>query len=56
MKTTMKFNDLIEKPAARKVMVLTEKQFQTLASSVINLMEQEQVIKTYLIKSKSNGK
>ncbi len=52
----MKFSDLIEKPATRKVMVITEKQFQTLASSVINLMEQEQVIKTYLIKSKSNGK
>ncbi len=56
MKTTMKFNDLIEKPAGRKVMVLTEKQFQTLANSVINLMQQEQIIKTYLIKSKSNGK
>ena len=56
MKTTIKFNDLIDKPAARKVMVLTEKQFQKLASSVINLIEQEQITKTYLIKLKSNEK
>lgn len=52
----MKFKDIVAKSKARKVMILTEKQFQTLASSVVHLVEQEQIIKTYLIKSKSNGK
>lgn len=56
MKTSMKFNDIIQKPAGRKIMILTERQFQTLASSVVSLMEQEQIIKTYLINKKPNGK
>jgi len=37
-------------------MILTENQLQTLASSVVSLMEQEQITKTYLINKKSNGK
>lgn len=56
MKTSMKFKDIIQKPTGRKIMILTEKQFQTLASSVVNLMEQEQIIKSYLINKKLNGK
>ena len=58
MKTTMKFSDLIDKPARRKIMVINEQQFRVLSSKVVSLMEQEQIIKTYLIKSKSksNGK
>jgi len=56
MKTTTKFNDIIKKASSRKVMILTERQFQTLANSVVSLMEQEQTIKTYLIKKNPNGK
>jgi hypothetical protein len=56
MKTTMKFKDIIQKPARRKVIILTEQQLQTLASSVVHLMEQEQIIKTFLINKKHNGK
>jgi hypothetical protein len=51
----MKLNDFIQKLPRRKVMILTERQLQTLANSVIHLMEHEQIIKTYLIKKKSNG-
>jgi hypothetical protein len=56
MKNPMKLNDIIQKPARRQVMILTERQLQTLASRVIQLMEQEQITRTYLIKKKSNGK
>lgn len=51
----MKFNDIIQKPAPRKVMILTEYQIQTLAGSVVSLMEQEQITKTYLINKKPNN-
>ena len=56
MKTSMKFNDIINKQTGRMVVILTESQLQTLASSVVSLMEQEQITKTYLINKKSNGK
>jgi hypothetical protein len=56
MKTSMKFNDIIKKQSGRMVMILTENQLQTLATSVVSLMEQEQITKTYLINKKSNGK
>lgn len=56
MKNPMKLNDIIQKPARRQVMILTERQLKTLASSVISLMEQEQITKTYLINKKPNGK
>jgi pyocin large subunit-like protein len=52
----MKLNDIIQKPARRQVMILTERQLQTLASRVTHLMEHGQIIRTYLIKKKSNGK
>jgi hypothetical protein len=48
----MKFNDIIQKSAPRRVMILTEKQIQTLASSLVSLMEQEQITKTYIINKK----
>ena len=51
----MKFKDIIQKPARRKVIILTERQLRTLASKVIQLMEQEKITRTYLIKKKSNG-
>lgn len=52
----MKLKDIFQKPARRKVIILTERQLQSLASSVVHLMEQEQITKTYLINKKSNGK
>ena len=48
----MKFNDIIQKSAPSRVMILTEKQIQTLASSLVSLMEQEQTTKTYIINNK----
>ena len=51
----MKFNDIIQKSAPRRVMILTEKQIQTLASSLVSLMEQEQTTKTYIIRKNPNG-
>lgn len=48
----MKFNDIIQKSAPRRVMILTEKQIKTLASSLVSLMEQEQTTKTYIINNK----
>lgn len=56
VKVHMKLKDIIQKPARRKVIILTERQLQSLASSVVHLMEQEQITKTYLIKKKPNGK
>ena len=52
----MKFKDIIQKPARRKVIILTERQLKTLASSVVHLLEQEQITKTYLINKKPYGK
>jgi hypothetical protein len=53
----MKFNDLIQKQSKRPIkIVITEQQLRTLASKVVSLMEQEQVIKTYLINKKHYGK
>lgn len=53
----MKFKDLIQKKPKRPVkIIITEQQFQTLASNVVSLMEQEKITKTYLINKKPNGK
>lgn len=53
----MKLTNLIENnPRPKMKIIISEKQFQTLASRVVELMEQEQIIKTYLIKKKPNGK
>ena len=52
----MKFQDIIQKPARRKVIILTERQLRTLASRAVSLMEQEKITKTYLINKNSNGK
>jgi hypothetical protein len=57
MKTTMKFKDIIQDESRRTIkIIISERQFQTLASSVVHLMEQEKIIKTYLINKKPNGK
>jgi hypothetical protein len=57
MKTTMKFKDIIQDESRRPIkIIISERQFQTLASSVVHLMEQEKIIKTYLINKKPNGK
>jgi|LakMenE18May11ns_1017448.scaffolds.fasta_scaffold8808164_2 hypothetical protein len=53
----MKFKDLIQKKPRRPLkIIITEKQFKRLSSSVVTLMEQEKITKTYLINSKPNGK
>lgn len=52
----MKFSDLKQKSKKRKVIVLTEKQLQSLTSSVIDLIEQQEIIKTSSINKKSDGK
>ena len=53
----MKISNLIEdKPARRMKIIITESQFQRLANSVVSLMEQEKITKTYLINKQSNGK
>lgn len=52
----MKFNDIIQKQSGRMVVILTENQLKTLATSVVSLMEQEQITKTYFINKKPNGK
>ena len=53
----MKFKDLIQKESRRPIkIIISEQQLQTLASSVVHLMEQEKIIKTYLINKKPNGK
>lgn len=52
----MKLTNLSENNLRPKMKILiSEKQFKALASSVVTLMEQEQIIKTYLINKKSNG-
>lgn len=57
MKNTMKLQDTIQKQSRRPLkIIISEQQFQRLAGSVISLMEQEQIMKTYLITKKSNGK
>lgn len=53
----MKFNDLIQKQSRRPIkIIISEQQFQALASNVVSLLEQEQITKTYLINKKPNGK
>ncbi len=53
----MKFKDIIQKETRRPIkIIISEQQFRTLASKVVSLMEQEQVIKTYLINKKHYGK
>jgi hypothetical protein len=57
MKTTMKFKDIIQDESRRPIkIIISERQLKTLASSVVHLMEQEKIIKTYLINKKPNGK
>jgi hypothetical protein len=57
MKTTMKFKDIIQDESRRPIkIIISERQLKVLASSVVHLMEQEQIIKTYLINKKLNGK
>ena len=44
----MKFKDLIQKESRRPIkIIISEQQFQALASSVVSLMEQEKIIKPY---------
>lgn len=53
----MKFKDLIQKESRRPIkIIISEQQFQALASSVVSLMEQGKITKTYLINKKPNGK
>jgi hypothetical protein len=57
MKHKMKFKDLIQEKSRRPIkIIISEQQFQALASSVVSLLEQEQITKTYLINKKPNGK
>ena len=57
MKNTMKFHDIIPTQSRRPLkIIITEQQFQRLAGSVVSLMEQEKITKTYLINKKPNGK
>jgi hypothetical protein len=53
----MKFKDLIQEKSRRPLkIIISEQQFQALASSVVSLLEQKQITKTYLITKKPNGK
>jgi hypothetical protein len=53
----MKFTDLYPKQSRRPLkIIISEQQFQRLASSVVSLMEQEKITKKYLINKKPNGK
>jgi hypothetical protein len=53
----MKLTNLLDNnPRPKMKIIITTEQFHRLATSVINLMEQEQIIKTYLIKKRQNGK
>jgi hypothetical protein len=57
MKNTMKFHDIIptqSRPPFK--IIITEQQLRRLSSSVVSLMEQEKITKTYLINKKPNGK
>jgi hypothetical protein len=57
MKNTMKFQDIIPRQSRRPMkIIISEQQFQRLSSSVVALMEQEKITKTYLINRKPNGK
>jgi hypothetical protein len=57
MKNTMKFQDIIPRQSRRPLkIIISEQQFQRLSSSVVALMEQEKITKTYLINRKPNGK
>lgn len=53
----MKFKDLIQEKSRRPFkIIITEQQLRRLSNSVVSLMEQEQITKTYLINKKTNGK
>lgn len=53
----MKLTNLLDNnPRPKMKIIITTEQFHRLATNVINLMEQEQIIKTYLLKKKQNGK
>jgi hypothetical protein len=53
----MKFQDIIPTQTRRPMkIIISELQFQRLSSSVVALMEQEKITKTYLITKKPNGK
>jgi hypothetical protein len=53
----MKFKDLIQEKSRRPLkIIITEQQFKRLSSSVVSLMEQEKITKTYLINKNPNGK
>lgn len=53
----MKFKDIIHEGTRRPMkIIISEQQFQTLASRVVSLMEQEKITKTYLFNKKQNGK
>jgi hypothetical protein len=57
MKNTMKFQDILPRQSRRPMkIIISEQQFQRLSSSVVALMEQEKITKTYLINKKLNGK
>jgi hypothetical protein len=57
MKNTMKFQDILPRQSRRPMkIIISEQQFQRLSSSVVALMEQEKITKTYLINRKPNGK
>lgn len=44
-----------EEPKRRIKMIITENQFRTLAGNVLLLQEQNQIRKTYLIKTNTNA-
>jgi hypothetical protein len=52
----MKLSNLIQ-PAPKRVMkiLINESQFRRLANSVCSLLQEEKIMKTYLINKKSNG-
>jgi hypothetical protein len=53
----MKFHDIIPTQSRRPFkIILSEQQFRRLSSSVVSLMEQEKITKTYLINKNNNGK
>lgn len=55
-KNTMKLKTFVqEEPKRRIKMIITENQFRTLAGNVLLLQEQNQIRKTYLIKTNTNA-
>jgi len=53
----MKLSNLIQ-PAPKSVMkiLINESQFRRLADSICSLLQEEKIMKTYLINKKNNGK